>query len=1272
MQFGLGGFSRGFRGSKKQIKKAASKGLLHLLVFALVTQLVLPTQHMAIAAPADENRPNPEEDVPREYNQQADPADNIPPVPSNANYETEATSAAAIPPSLRRLIEEVKQGKIRTADPNRVSQQVLEIVDRPGFITRAFRTAIRQQAVRPNRTIDLKDSNIARPPVPISDFVDQVEVFYEKPSNKLVFSALGGTVRQSLLDADLAAAPIVDPEVVLSVKTTGRETRSEINYQLDLMPVDEFVGDAAAKGFGFYAPLNFYPVLNFSLQRDMKISKIEFYGPKSARVYETLLGVDLPDIIDTGDVIVTVLQNGEERRLWLSRNSLYLSLENCIKHTAVLTYIRVPTPEVYSLLLEMFEGRAEELAAVIASLQQDVDADGNWKVDRAISAQRLRDGGNAWSIRNARRLPGKDESGNPILGKSTLAKKAERPRQEHVLSEPDGNWEVLRQRLQSAQKANPNIKFTATTTSYAQAAISAAVKHDKQVQARRWGYWKRFQAVKKQILTPAKMILLGLTLAAGTFVASPDSEPFPFLTAVGSRIYAYAAEEGVAAEQKGAMGPAAVNAVTSPINNAASFLANQAYSSDPKAALNVVSWATTLSFYVAFLPMIYLASYAFHRFVKGESTRLAWWPMSQLVFTDMLTIFAWMNRSAQEGFWTAMRQNNLYYALNAGIDPNTTRKAWNSPLAPQATIDANASALSQNLDRSRQLRLIASRATALAIVAKHTGIDPGTLEMSGSAGDMTQFLKLLMKDGNTARTWYLTTSKLNEILNADKSEVLSLDPKETDAMVEAYMGQANRLIESAALLDRQNYVQTACESEKASSDCGKFSTVGFLRSLAQRSAAWVNQNCLHWAFFGMPGVNVFHANRGRKVGLDATRIAGTQVGVDYPLSTLVWAGKSPEDFSIQPALPFFGTARVFAGQAEQATAWHAGSQIDAMENVKELSKRDPYRPLESFYFDPDMGGIAREQTLDEGLANMLRSRTDPDSKSWFFYWQNYLKNVYKFFQAKLILSGVPLAIGFAMSKDVKELWDTPSWVAVPVLAAFTAAWLWLIKYTIVPSQTASGSWVVSPNYAVLWSGVVMATQDARAPVASNREALMDAIAFLSSHRPENYQRGVREVRALFAKHHLPIPTRFNPPSAEFDFELKEAFLAWIKETEAIPGATKESTFLDVIILNLGVGALGTTALYDSLSKSLNAGEAEPILSAAYALRWYVIAFGTAAAGAWASSKLAPYWKDVHGATDEALNRIAGVRDTVKRGCAGAITAVVGDGGEPMTDKINLE
>ncbi len=1259
MRFGMGGISRGIRASKKQLKITASKSAVHFLLFILIMQLVLPAQHLAYAAPGDENKPNPEDSQ--------NPEEEILPPES---YETEGTTLEAIAPDLASLIRENQSGTVAPADPNGLTTQYLELADKPGRVRRWVRWAMGNEITKPTKTIDLKVTEIARPVVSIKDFSTQVDVFIEgapgDPTNKLVMATQNGTIRHVREKVGAITAPIIDPEFLLMATRAPRKsaTAGTVNYQIELLSLDEFVGyekgQESVEGLGYYAPTNFYPVLSFALPASAKLTGIEFYGPQSAPVVDTLTGKPMPNILRTGDLILTLEEGGKTQRKWVSRDVLYLNLEQCIKYTALLAFLRAPSALAASQIAELFQGAADQTQDAIDQIMENVRNDGDWMLSRAVTSQRAR-GLLKWQTQNAAKLPG---------GQSALAGMAERPRQEHVLDDPTGQWEILRGRIQEAVEKDSSLKTDATTPSYARVAIEAAVKQDKEIQKARLSFWQKFQNTKRKILTPSKMILLGLTLAAAGYAYTPDAAPFEYLTAMGSRIYEYSAGSGIA--------PQAVNAITSPLKNVSTFLADQYYL-QPDGLQRIGSLALSVGFYIGLLPMVYLASFAFHRFYKKESVPFSWWPMSQLVFTDMLQVFAWVNRAFQEGVWKMLRQQNMYPALYAGLDPLNlvdNRKAWNAPWASKETIAQNRESLNQSADRQQQLRLIASRATALAFVAKETGIDPATLNMAGSLEDTSTFLKSLMTDSGTGSQWAVATARFYDLLdkleNSDPGAV-SLDPAETDAMVKEYMGNAMRIVNEATRLDQQSYLKQVCESEKlgkapAETECGQFSVVGFLKDLSRRAVMATSKNVLHWGLFGMPGLKVFNENRGRTVSRNATRTAGMMVGVDYPVSTIALAAEDPGAFLMRQNAPFFGETRIFATQSEQVAAWHAGAQVDAENNAIQSAKSNPYAPLAASFFDPEMGGPNyREQTLDQGLASILLSRTDPNEKSWFGYWQNYLLNVYRFFQAKLLISGTFIGVGLYLKEVAPG--EPTSLASLPTLAIFTAAWLWMIKYTFVVKGSDVG-YSVAPNYAVLWSVVNMTGNDASAPVGENRQAVMNAVGYLSSHEPAQYQQGIKKLKALFAKHHLPIPERFNLPSTAFNAELKTAFHEWVLQTNSVPGPTKEGTLLNIGLINLGLGALGTTVFYNTLSKDLFHVDADPIVSAAQALGWYSAALVTAVVAGKTAQLTSPVWKPVNWTAEKTIKGVGAARNLVTRSCATLLAGAVGS--EPMAYEINLE
>ncbi len=1243
------------RTSIRGTKSAIHSGLHLLMVFTILLTTVIPP-HVAQAVEAEGQEP------------QAEP-------------EKQET-LAGIAPELKSLVDQVNEGRVKTADPNHLTEQELEIVDRPGVIRRGFHRITGRKPAEP-RFISLLNTDINRPVIVINNFVEQVAVAFEPDTRKLVFSTHGGLYRHVRKNANVIGQPIKDPELV-SVLTALEGTSDDRNrYQVDLVPVGEFTGNDQAKGLGFYAPVNFYPALTFSLPKGVVVEGLEYVGPETLNEsIETLTEQGLPRYIKAGDLLVHVKMDGKSKKLWVSRDTLYLNLKNCIKFTSVLAFMRTPSTEAYAQLLAMFEGEEAELNRMVGDVQQAVGAEGTWMLDRAIGAQRLRDK-TAWKLGHAAKII-TEENGVRVTKPPVLDQLAKRPRQEFDLEDSDGEWEILRTRLKDAKEKEPGIKIDSTTPSYASVAIDKALEVEKQNQAHRWSFWRTFQVAKQKILTPGRVMALGLCLTVGAYNLSPENPAFEALTAVGSQIYDFAShahEPGATVAQK------AVHAAVSPIQNSSRFLADNYFLGEfqtttrdgnietmPGGLNTIGSWSASIGFYLAMLPLFYLVPWGYHKYVKREHVNRNWWRAAQIAFTDMLHIFAWTNRALQEAFWKSplVRQYNLYNALHANLDPlNVVKngKAWNWPWASNEEIQARGEALSQSEDKSRQVSLIASRAVALAMVAKETGIDPATLEMSGSAKDMAQFLEKLVSDSEYAHQWVYASGELYKLLDAVANQLpdqVSLDPVETDRMVEEYLNQAASIVDTARTMDQREWIKSYCEKRDNPDACEGFSVTGFLANQFKRSAAAVSQYGLHAALFGMPGLEVFHKNRNMTVDMNATKMAGRMVGMDFPISTIALGAKSPEAYLWREsgipftdmAMPFPGETRIFASQTEQLLAWHMGSQVDAMSTALRSLKTNPYGPLAKFYFDSDIGApYVREQTLDEGLAAILRGRMDPQSKSLVTYWKRYLFNVYNFIQAKMIVSGIPIAVGLWLGDQATRTdamsslpAGTPSWMVVPTAAFFMAAWLWLIKYTIVVGRTDNGISIV-PNYAVLWSAVAATTNEATAPAEANRAAVMDAVGYLSSSDPNQYQEGARKLKGLFAKHRLPIPVEFNRPSREFDDTLRRGFLAFVMDKEHVPGPTKESEFLTIGLINGGLGALGTTAMYDSLSREMFGSGMDPITSAGQSLGWYAAAVAAAVAGGAAMKASAPMWRKPHEAVSATLSGVAHARDFVKKKCS---------------------
>jgi hypothetical protein len=227
---------------------------------------------------------------------------------------------------------------------------------------------------------------------------------------------------------------------------------------------------------------------------------------------------------------------------------------------------------------------------------------------------------------------------------------------------------------------------------------------------------------------------------------------------------------------------------------------------------------------------------------------------------------------------------------------------------------------------------------------------------------------------------------------------------------------------------------------------------------------------------------------------------------------------------------------------------------------------------------------------------------------------------------------------------------------------------------VSPSANGIGGVAITPNYASLWTGVYMFSADVTGPVEENRQKVQTAMGYLASHDPGQFRIGYQMMKERFAANRLAIPKEFNVPSEQVTEELKDQFMGWVLSTRNnIPGPTKENNLMMIVLINLGLGALGTTALYDSLNGDLFSDKSHVFASAGQALGWYLGSFGAATALAAASKTqfVKPLFKPVHFVAERSVTAIAGTRDLITSipGCAWRVLT----GAEnPKTRDINLE
>ncbi len=1194
-------------------------------------------------------------------------------------------------PYLAQLMKEVQSGSVRSADPTLITDQYLRIYDRPGIFTR-FARRVRGRTVPASREFSLNDLRVDRQPVILNNFEKEVEINYDPNTGELIF-ALGShtnsgqfvaTMEHVRKNIKLSGTPAVDPEFV-ALATQHQITLSggaRTIHELRLMPLVEFIGDEKQeiKGHGFYAPIDLYPLFPVLLPKGAEIENLEFFSENSQpRELNTLEGSPVPKLIHAGDLVINVqLVDGTKRSLWVSRETLYQGLENSLKEALLLAAISNPTPETAAAVERVFKGDVAELDEVRQRLEGKVE--GNDLLNRALNA-RFTYSGSAYQIKHVEPMAGALNPGESRPTALTAAARLSRHEIDTPYSET-GTWSAHHRLLEEAKERDPHRAISSTVKSQAAYLVPAALAADRKNIPRHSFFRRALQKTKSLVQSPIRAMALAAVLAGGVYAVNPDAGWVNGLTAFGSRVYEYSSQEGFF--------PTVVRTLSSPEKNMTEFLA-KTYMAE--GGLNTIgSWVGTLSFYLALLPLTYLANYGYQR-IRGRKVEFSVGGLTSSLLTELGNAFAWINRPLQEAVWNSplLRQYNLYPAILAGRDPFATSAAWNAPWASSATIESNRDRLNAQQNREKELKAATSRLVALAIISKRSGIDLATLDLAMEQTKMSEFLRQILFDPGAAHTWVETTTRLYQMLDGIlELDEVPLDRQALVAFTEKYQAKATELLAEinsrptltamtiplhgrvkdlvyqlgngagqasdsperqtklkllasqarealrtgqevpAALVALANRfdpffknptelatvdLTTWAEGTHKALDTALFATLpaekkrGMLTQVAYNTWRFFNDNVLQLLAFGKPGLEAHYAFRGREVSASAARVTTMMAAADYPLTALIMASQTPQDWlwNFPP-----GKARIFAAEAEQAVSWNMGPQFDAMANEVAAARANPYAPLQTFYFDPQSGGVSRQQSLEEGLVAILQGQTNPNPNgpSILNSWSNALTNIFRFLQAKIILAGVPMALGMGMTAMAKGEYQAflgaPAWLAVPIIAGFTSLWYITIKSSV--AITPEGT--PAPGYATIWGVVNTFMNHTSGAATANENAVKNAVALLSSSDPAKYRQGAIQAKALFARGRAYLDPELNKPSKDYSKSDAEQMVRLLAMPGKLPLSTIPGSLLDLVMINILLGALGSTVMYDTLNKTLFAEGANAVLEAAKSIGWFGATFAS--------------------------------------------------------------
>jgi len=440
-----------------------------------------------------------------------------------------------------------------------------------------------------------------------------------------------------------------------------------------------------------------------------------------------------------------------------------------------------------------------------------------------------------------------------------------------------------------------------------------------------------------------------------------------------------------------------------------------------------------------------------------------------------------------------------------------------------------------------------------------------------------------------------------------------------------------------------------------------------LVNLARNAWSAFNGNFLQLLAFGTPGLKAYQNFRNIEITASVARKASGMAIADYPLSAFIWAFNSPQAW-IWPGQP-----RIIYGQAEQVLSWNMGPQFDVAANEAQAARINPYAPLNTYALDPTIGGVVRQQSFEAGLVSILKGQLDPNpsAPSILRTWMNYMWNVPKFLQAKLMLSGVPTTLGFSLAylsgERTFDFMGLPVSVAIPITAAFTTLWYYLIKYSIAINDKGS----FSPNYAVVWPVVNTFLNHTDNHASQNRAEMTKAVGLLSSSDPTHYQAGAKLAKSLFNAGNAYLPDQFNKRSADYSETDAKAFAKYLLTPENLPVATATSTLLDMLVLNIAIGALGSTVVYDTLSAGIFNPLADAVRGATHALGWFGGTFGALyVADKVVSRYISPHMGYLHKPVTYATDKIHAVGSHIAHTCGAALIAT--DGRPLIKPSINLE
>jgi len=527
--------------------------------------------------------------------------------------------------------------------------------------------------------------------------------------------------------------------------------------------------------------------------------------------------------------------------------------------------------------------------------------------------------------------------------------------------------------------------------------------------------------------------------------------------------------------------------------------------------------------------------------------------------------------------WDALRQRNLYVALDHGLSPLKNRAAWNAPWASEAQIQQNAQELGRTKQTEATLRsramLIAAAIVSRTEEREGNRIDLATLIMAGQGKQIEAIAELASSTDRVRWT---------EIMASVYAGLTELGEKAAGPLDATLITEYHKIMKQHALQIRYERQHGTPLGKKLNNT---------LNHLWDQTSAMFSQNILPFVMFGKQGYDNYRLFKGAEISDNTALIAGEAYMKDYLLSGGLYGAMAAKKFGDVLTLGPHAW-EVITNQLSQVFIYGVQGAIDPMtgEVIDPLS--NPNKPLSDLLFADRR---VREQSLAEGLKMVLNRMTDPNDTNPLTQHSKYMENTLTGLQVRFGADYLTRTLGLLMTPTAAGA------VPLTVGGAFVSAAPLSLYFLLAKISLAPGAL----GYAVIWPYVHLAMRHLEETPQKNLIRLQAADYFIETgirlSDTEMMRQGVRVLQDLYKEGKIEIPERFRVEPEKFNAEMAARFHEL--SLEKIPLPTKASHHA-INFVNVGLAVGLSNLLFDAASSVAYDPNVEPMSLLAKTVGWF--------------------------------------------------------------------